>query len=72
MIKEPRGGIFWHGDSPTFASPKPASLILVSPLYRRLFQVEAEYRAALNKGNVGKVAVSDNPQAKAIVEGFRM
>jgi len=35
-------------------------------------QVEAEYRAALNKGNVGKVAVSNDPQAKAIVEGFRM
>lgn len=35
-------------------------------------QVEAEYRAALNKGNFGKVAISDDPQAKAIVEGFRM
>lgn len=39
---------------------------------RRRCQVEAEYRAALKKGNVGKVAVSDKPQAKAIVEGFRM
>eukprot|EP00903_Cladosiphon_okamuranus_P016941 g15616.t1 len=35
-------------------------------------EVEAEYRAALNKGNVGKVAVSDKPQAKAIIEGFRI
>ncbi|CAM9656485.1 unnamed protein product, partial [Scytosiphon promiscuus] len=35
-------------------------------------QVEAEYQAALNKGNVGKVAISENPKAKSIVEGFRI
>ncbi|CAN0067105.1 unnamed protein product, partial [Pylaiella littoralis] len=35
-------------------------------------EVEAEYRAALRKGNVGKVAVNDDPQAKAIIQGFRI
>ncbi|CAN0081857.1 unnamed protein product, partial [Ectocarpus sp. 6 AP-2014] len=35
-------------------------------------EVEAEYQAALNKGNVGKVAVSKDPQAKSIVRGFRI
>lgn len=50
----------------------PVSLLPVPLRYRCLCQVEAEYRAALNKANVGKVAVSADPQAQSIVEGFRM
>lgn len=37
-----------------------------------LYKVEAEYLAALKKANVGKVAVSKDPKAKAIIAGFRM
>lgn len=35
-------------------------------------QVEAEFLAALRKANVGKVAVSKEPRAKTVVQGFRM
>lgn len=37
-----------------------------------LCQVEVEYKAALKKANMGKVALSKDPQAQSIVEGFRM
>lgn len=35
-------------------------------------QVEAEFLAALRKDNAGKMAISKDPKAKSIVEGFRM
>lgn len=48
---------------------RPAPLLLVCVV---LFQVEVEYKAALKKANMGKVAISKDPQAQSIVEGFRM
>eukprot|EP00904_Undaria_pinnatifida_P002358 jgi/Undpi1/12122/HiC_scaffold_5.g01798.m1 len=35
-------------------------------------EVEVEYLAALKKANIGRVAVSKDPQAQAIVQGFRI
>lgn len=47
-------------------------LVPLTTALRHRSQVEAEYLAALKKANTGKVAVSKNPKAKSIVEGFRM